>query len=105
MNNYHNKQKEKNSFKSSIKRFNALFEIDTNLSAGYFYIPPSTAKNPIKVKYSEQLETARGIFVIDFDENNKIIGFEIVNGENLDLKGLNIQDAPKINNGEIDGNK
>lgn len=105
MNNYHNKQKEKNSFKSSIKRFNALFEIDTNLSAGYFYIPPSTAKNPTKVKFSEQLETSRGIFVIDFDENSKIIGFEIVNGENLDLQGIGIQETKGINRGEIDGNK
>lgn len=92
MNNYHNKQKDNKSNKSSIKRFNALLEYDQNINSAYFYIPPSSSKAPVKVKYSEEIKTKTNTFVVDYDGNNHIIGFEILNGESLDLKGLNINE-------------
>ena len=92
MNNYHTKQKENNSTKSSIKRFNALLEYDSNINVGYFYIPPNTSKEPIKVKYFEQVVTKFGTYVFDFDENHHIIGFEILDTKNLDLKSLGINE-------------
>lgn len=106
MNNYHSKQKEKNSFKSSIKKFNAIFEIDTNIGSAYFYIPPNTAKNPIKVEYSQHIESFDNTYLVDFDKNEHIIGFEIIEAnKHIDLQGLGIQEIKGINRGEIDGNR
>jgi len=60
---------------------NIVLEIDKNADAGYFYFPPYSRTIPPIVKLTKCLDLGSkyGMLNIDYTEDNKIAGIEILN--------------------------
>lgn len=67
---------------------NLVLEIDKTANAGYIYLSGYSKNNPPKVKSTKSLDldTKYGIINIDYTEDGKMAGIEILNiSEYLDI--------------------
>lgn len=77
-NNNNNKDKNKD---RNFKNYSLTAQVDVQNNSTYIFLPPNLSKNPMKPKNTELIKGQFGYLHLDYNEDNKIIGIEILNAD------------------------